>query len=74
MLSLALIRSHPEVVRETLRRRREDVALVDEVLATDTRRRAIVDERDNLRAEQNQASKGIGRSGKARRTACRPRW
>jgi len=64
VLSLALIRSHPEVVRETLRRRREDVALVDNVLVTDARRRAIVDERDNLRAEQNQASKGIGRSGK----------
>ncbi len=64
MLSLVLIRSHPEVVRETLRRRREDVALVDTVLTTDARRRAIVDERDNLRAEQNVASKGIGRTGK----------
>jgi seryl-tRNA synthetase len=30
----------------------------------DLTRRALVDERDNLRAEQNQASKGIGRSGK----------
>jgi len=64
VLSLVLIRSHPEVVRETLRRRREDVALVDTVLTTDARRRAIVDERDNLRAEQNVASKGIGRTGK----------
>jgi seryl-tRNA synthetase len=61
---LALIRSRPEVVREALRRRREDEALVDEVLAVDARRRALVDERDTLRAEQNQASKGIGRSGK----------
>ena len=61
---MTLIRSRPEVVREALRRRREDEALVDEVLAVDTRRRALVDERDNLRAEQNQASRGIGRSGK----------
>jgi seryl-tRNA synthetase len=61
---LTLIRSQPEVVRTALRRRREDEALVDEVLSVDARRRAVVDERDNLRAEQNQASKGIGRSGK----------
>jgi seryl-tRNA synthetase len=64
VLPLTLIRSQPDVVREALRRRREDVGLVDEVLAMDVRRRAIVDERDTLRAEQNQASKGIGRSGK----------
>jgi seryl-tRNA synthetase len=51
-------------VREALRRRREDEGQVDEILAVDARRRALVDERDNLRAEQNQASKGIGRSGK----------
>jgi seryl-tRNA synthetase len=59
---LTLIRSQPGVVREALRLRRERAQ--DEVLAVDVRRRAIVDERDNLRAEQNQASKGIGRSGK----------
>jgi seryl-tRNA synthetase len=64
VLPLTLIRSQPEIVREALRRRRENVALVDEVLAVDVRRRAIVDERDNLRAGQNQASKAIGRSGK----------
>jgi seryl-tRNA synthetase len=64
VLPLTLIRSHPDVVREAMRRRREDPALVDQILETDARRRALVDERDNLRAEQNQASKGIGRSGK----------
>ena len=65
VLALPLIRSHPEVVREALlagaaRTRRQ----VDEMLAVDVSRRALVDERDNLRAAQNQASKGIGRSGK----------
>jgi len=64
VLPITLIRSRPEVVREALRRRREDEGLVEEILAVDVRRRALVDERDNLRAEQNQASKGIGRSGK----------
>lgn len=64
MLPLTLIRSQPDVVRDALRRRREDPALVDQVLAMDARRRALVDERDNLRAEQNRASKEIGRSGR----------
>jgi seryl-tRNA synthetase len=64
VLALSLIRSHPDVVRDSLRRRHEDPAQVDKVLEVDLTRRALVDERDNLRAEQNRASKGIGRSGK----------
>jgi seryl-tRNA synthetase len=64
VLALSLIRSHPDVVRESLRRRHEDPAQVDAVLEVDARRRALVDERDNLRAEQNRSSRGIGRSGK----------
>ena len=64
MLALTLIRNQTDVVRQALRRRREDESLVDRVLATDARRRSIVDERDNLRAAQNQASKEIGRRGK----------
>jgi seryl-tRNA synthetase len=64
VLPVTLIRSQPDVVREALRRRREDTSLVDDVLAVDARRRALVDERDTLRAEQNQASRGIGRSGR----------
>lgn len=64
MLPLTLLRSQPDIVREALARRREDTGLVDQVLEVDSRRRALVDERDNLRAAQNQASKGIGKSGK----------
>ncbi|MGE3911285.1 MAG: serine--tRNA ligase [Chloroflexota bacterium] len=64
MLPMTLLRSQPETVREALRRRREDTGLVDQILEVDARRRALVDERDTLRASQNQASKGIGRSGK----------
>jgi seryl-tRNA synthetase len=64
VLPLTLLRSHPDIVREALRRRREDESQVDQILTVDATRRALVDERDNLRAAQNQASKGIGRSGK----------
>ena len=64
MLALTFIRSNPDEVRDAMRRRREDPALVDRVLVFDARRRALVDERDTLRAEQNRASKEIGRAGK----------
>jgi len=64
VLALSLIRSNPDLVRASLRRRREDPAQVDKILNVDLARRALVDERDNLRAEQNRASKSIGRSGK----------
>lgn len=64
MLPLTLLRTQPDVVREALTRRREDPSVVDQVLEIDARRRAVVDERDNLRAAQNQASKEIGRAGK----------
>jgi seryl-tRNA synthetase len=64
VLALTLIRAEPDLVRESLRKRREDPALVDTILDADARRRALVDERDTLRAEQNRASKEIGRAGK----------
>ena len=64
MLSLQLIRAQPDDVRHAMRLRREDPTLVDTILQTDARRRALVDQRDTLRAEQNRASKEIGRAGK----------
>jgi seryl-tRNA synthetase len=64
VLALTLIRAEPDLVRESLRKRREDPGLVDAILDADARRRALVDERDTLRAEQNRASKEIGRGGK----------
>ncbi len=64
MLALGYLRAHPDDVRHAMRLRREDPSLVDRVLETDAQRRALVDERDNLRAEQNRASREVGRGGK----------
>jgi seryl-tRNA synthetase len=64
VLALSLIRADPDLVRDTLHRRREDPTVVDALLELDARRRALIDERDNLRADQNRASKEIGRRGK----------
>ena len=63
MLDLKLIRDEPEFVRERLRRRgkAEHLAAVDEVLALDERRRALITEVDGLRARRNDVSPRVGK-------------
>ncbi len=59
MLDIRLIRRDPDAVRAALARRGPDVAAaVDRVLALDERWRAVTAELEQLRAEQNRASKG----------------
>jgi len=60
VLDIRLIRSDPERVREALARRGEQpAATVDRVLELDERWRAITTELEELRAEQNRASKAL---------------
>jgi seryl-tRNA synthetase len=59
VLDIQLIRRDPDAVRAALRRRGEGAAAaVDRVLELDQRWRAIRAELEELRAEQNRASKG----------------
>jgi seryl-tRNA synthetase len=59
MLDIQLIRRDPDAVRAALRRRGEAAAAaVDRLLELDQRWRAIRAELEELRAEQNRASKG----------------
>ncbi|MGO9901923.1 MAG: serine--tRNA ligase, partial [Solirubrobacteraceae bacterium] len=59
MLDIKLIRSEPAAVRAALARRGEhDGAMVDRVLALDERWRAVNAQLEELRAEQNKASRG----------------
>ncbi|HYJ61850.1 MAG TPA: serine--tRNA ligase [Actinomycetota bacterium] len=61
MLDIKLIREDPEPFRTALARR--DLAhVVDELLEADERRRSLTARVDDLRAEQNRASKAIGRA------------
>ena len=58
MLDVRLIRSEPDAVRAALRRRGEpQAAAVDELLVHDQRWRAVTTQLEELRAEQNRASK-----------------
>lgn len=60
MLDLREIREDPERAREGLRTRGFDVALLDEALQLDDRRRALLPELEDLRRRKNEASKRIG--------------
>lgn len=59
MLSIQLIREHPDVVRKALADRHTPAPL-DEAIALDAERRTVLTEVEALRSEQNAASKKIG--------------
>ncbi|MBC8570653.1 serine--tRNA ligase [Zongyangia hominis] len=62
MLDIKLIRTNPDMVKAAMRKRNKDMdAMVDEILAIDERRRQLSSESDNLKAQQNKASKEIPR-------------
>ena len=62
MLDIKAVRENPQRVKDAMRSRNKDMdALVDEVLAIDEQRRAIMTASDALRNEQNAASRDIPR-------------
>ena len=61
MLDIRLIRENPDVVREALKKRQSDSAVVDTVAELDEKRREILSEVEELKAERNTVSKEIGR-------------
>ena len=61
MLDIRLIRENPEILREALKKRQADSAVVDSLLVLDERRRMILSEVEVLKAERNAVSKEIGR-------------
>jgi seryl-tRNA synthetase len=64
MLDLKRIREKTDEVREGLRRRHADEALLDRVLDLDQQRRASVTEAEDLKNRRNAASKTIGAARK----------
>ena len=60
MLDLKRIRTNPQEVKDALRRRNADYdAVIDELLEIDVKRREISTKADNMKAQQNAASKKI---------------
>jgi seryl-tRNA synthetase len=60
MLDTNLIREQPDLVRTALMNRQMDPSPVDRVLELDTRRRSLVSQVEQLKAERNAVSKEIG--------------
>jgi seryl-tRNA synthetase len=69
MLDLKRVRDEPDLVRERLRVRgkAEFVTAVDQLLELDERRRSLISEVDNLRAQRNEVSPRVGRMKQAGR-------
>ncbi|HLS01632.1 MAG TPA: serine--tRNA ligase [Beutenbergiaceae bacterium] len=62
MIDLKALRDNPEQARASQTARGEDPGLVDELLAADARRRDTLQAFESLRAQQNQASRKIGKA------------
>ncbi len=69
MIDLRALREDPERFRQSQQRRGEDPSRVDELLAADDRRRAVIARADALRAEQKSLSKSVGRAAPEDRPA-----
>ena len=59
MISIDLIRNEPDMVRESMRKRGEDVP-IDRILELDSQRRSTIAEGDSLRARRNEVSRRLG--------------
>ncbi len=61
MLDLTLIREQPDLLRQALKDRQMDPSVVDEIQALDEKRRALLNEVEQLKAQRNNVSREISR-------------
>ncbi|KFI68374.1 Seryl-tRNA synthetase [Bifidobacterium magnum] len=69
MLDIQFIREHPEIVKDSQRKRGESVELVDEVLRTDEVRRASLKEYEEARAKQKEIGKQVAKAAPEEKAA-----
>jgi len=65
MLDLNLIREQPDLIRTSLKNRQMDTSPVDDILKLDEKRRALLTQVEQLKAERNVVSKEIGKMKEA---------
>lgn len=68
-MDIRFVRQNPEVVRESLERRGESDAILDEVLRADEERRGLIYEVEQLKKRRNEVSEEIARMKKDGRDA-----
>ncbi|MDE1559253.1 MULTISPECIES: serine--tRNA ligase [Actinotignum] len=69
MLDMRSVRENPEAIRESQRRRGNDPATVDALLAADDARRTTLQEFEAARAEQKEVSRSVGKASPEERPA-----
>ena len=69
MIDLRELRENPETVRASQRARGEDEGLVDQVIAADEKRRSSLSAFEQLRAEQKEVSRSVGKASPEDRPA-----
>ncbi|WP_089775946.1 serine--tRNA ligase [Ruania alba] len=69
MIDLKSLREDPDVARASQRSRGEDPELVDRVLAADERRRGMLTGFEQLRAQQKEVSRSVGKASPEERPA-----
>ncbi|EKW98830.1 serine--tRNA ligase [Ligilactobacillus saerimneri] len=69
MIDIKKIRKDPDFYKEKLGTRGLPAAEIDEVIALDKKRRELLQETENLKAERNEASKQIGAAKRAKQPA-----
>jgi len=62
MIDIKLVRDNPAFLKESLSRRRMEPVVIDEIAALDEKRRALLTEVEELKADRNTASKEIGKT------------
>ena len=62
MIDIKFLRENPDVVKENIKKKFQDskLPLVDEVIELDTKRRAVQQEADDIKAAKNKIAKEIG--------------
>jgi len=61
MIDINLLREQPDIFKKALQDRQMDDSPIETILELDVKRRAIIQEVENLKAERNKVSKEIGR-------------
>lgn len=61
MIDINLLRKKPELVKDSQRRRKEDLEIIDEILEHDKEWRTLVQKRDSLSHEKNEVSEEIAK-------------
>lgn len=69
MIDMRALREDPEPARASQRARGADVELVDRILDADTKRRELLQEFEQLRSQQKEVSRSVGRASKEERPA-----